>query len=502
MDQLVEFLYGNLSKDIKLSFSLARLELPNLMLFLRNLVQGWQKGTIAVEVLVKCLNYAMELLGRLDHPQELAQVIFWHELVGQEFNEWNNYRFELERIKVESLWREGAIQEALAVAIVIHSKSQKAGKQAYSGAEYDLAGANFTLGVAYKKLGAMKDALSYLQKAIRLFEGLGKLGSNMLSKTLKEQADCLKDLHLYEDSALTYKKAIALSKDLKDIRQIGIGKMQLSTVYMLQERYCDALRGFEDALILFEQLNEPASITTTLIKIGVTHRKAGDFEDAEQSLRKALSFSSNHSIREGEASSLGELGSLYSALGRLDEAISFLTQAADIYMNLGDIRFEGIVHHNIANIFIKLKRYGEARTELLLAIECKKEFGSSAEPWITWFSLHYLEFVSGNLEAASEAWHRALNEYLEYRRAGGHGHKPEESIAQAVGLAIRFDSVVEAEQAIQLLLEREDWKDNKNYLNKLQTIIDGERDLSLAKDESLDYSMSAELVILLESLAE
>jgi len=42
------------------------------------------------------------------------------------------------------------------------------------------------------------------------------------------------------------------------------------------------------------------------------------------------------------------------------------------------------VRNNLAGMFIKLKRYDDARQEIVRAIGCKKPFGHTAEPWKTW----------------------------------------------------------------------------------------------------------------------
>ena len=45
--------------------------------------------------------------------------------------------------------------------------------------------------------------------------------------------------------------------------------------------------------------------------------------------------------RPGEASSLGELGNLYAAMGRLEEAVAFYRHAVAIHVTLDDLSNEG-----------------------------------------------------------------------------------------------------------------------------------------------------------------
>ena len=52
-------------------------------------------------------------------------------------------------------------------------------------------------------------------------------------------------------------------------------------------------------------------------------------------------------------------------------------------------------------------------------VECGKPFGHAAEPWNTRGILCDLERAVGDASAAAEAWRKAVEAYLAYRRAGG-----------------------------------------------------------------------------------
>ena len=113
--------------------------------------------------------------------------------------------------------------------------------------------------------------------------------------------------------------------------------------------------------------------------MGIVYQDAGDYEAAEAAYRRSLEIKTQSNNRAGQASSLGQLGNLYNdKLNRPEEAVTFYRQAADIYVELGDLRYEGLARNNIADTLRKLKRYDEARSEILRAIECKRPFGHAA----------------------------------------------------------------------------------------------------------------------------
>ena len=206
--------------------------------------------------------------------------------------------------------------------------------------------------------------------------------------------------------------------------------------------------------------------------------------------------------RAGESYSLGELGNLYDAMGRLEEAATFYRQAVDIYLELQDLNCEGMVRNNLADTLIKLGRYDEARRELHRAIECRKPYGHAAEPWKTWDNLHNLEQATGNSQAAAQARQQSIQSYLDYRRAGGESQSPRAQLYALVAQAIQQGNTTEAEQILAQYSRVADAPPPfKAMIPKLQAILNGARDPALAADPDLDYDDAAELRLLLESLS-
>lgn len=188
-------------------------------------------------------------------------------------------------------------------------------------------------------------------------------------------------------------------------------------------------------------------------------------------------------------------------MGRTEESVTFLQQAAAIYVELGDTANEGRARNNLAIYLIKLRRHDAARRELQRAIECCKPFGHAAQPWKTWDILCDLEIAVKNPQAAAAARQKAIDAYLAYRRAGGESQNLSAQLYALVGQAIQGGNTVAAEQFLTQLSESEDTPDWGKILNsKLQAILRGERNPALAADPNLDYTHVAELQLLLEGL--
>ncbi len=196
------------------------------------------------------------------------------------------------------------------------------------------------------------------------------------------------------------------------------------------------------------------------------------------------------------------MGNLYQAkLQRLEEAITFYRQAADIYVELRDTCSEGAARSNIAAALRKLKRYDEARLEIEQAIECDSQVGHAAEPWKSFDILCDIETATGKREAARAAWQQARAAYLAYRQQGGYAQYPGGKLVDQVLALLAQEKHAEVEASLKQLGEDPNTPDFlKQLLPAVTTILNGSRDPALADDPALDFDDAAEILFLIERL--
>jgi tetratricopeptide (TPR) repeat protein len=505
MQQLAWFLYKQRFQDAELSARLTLLELPNLMALL-----DWTEEHGTPEELVNLTHRTEGLIAVLGRPQALARATRAREQAAlrvSQGSEWGGLRFKAESAKIDRLLEACQFPDAGQAARELLERSLKAGEDAYPEARYDTAMAHFYIGRALRMSGATEAARAPLGEARQRFESLAEAGdaraAHMTPAAISETADCLRDLGRLDEAAAAYEEAIRRAEQLDDRRSVTVSKGNLGTVRMKQQRYQEALEAYGEALATFESLGEPSSVAIAWHQIGMVHNSAGQFEQAEHSYRQSLAIEVREKDFAGEASSLGDLGNLYDVLGRLEEAVECYRQAADIYLRLQDKRSEGIVRSNLARTLVRLKRYDEARRELMRAIERNEPYGYAAEPWTTWHILHDLKQATCHPQAAAEARRRAFESYLSYRRDGGQSYGWGAKCCAAVSQAIHATSPSAAASwttALAQYLETEADPTRKAFLPKLQAILGGVRDPALADDPALFYQDAAELRLLLDSL--
>jgi tetratricopeptide (TPR) repeat protein len=238
---------------------------------------------------------------------------------------------------------------------------------------------------------------------------------------------------------------------------------------------------------------------------GTVHQDAGEAEAAEDAYRKSLAIKVRLGNIAGQANTLGQLGLLYGTLlDRPEEAVAFIRQAADKFVEIHDVAGERRQRSNLANNLRKLGRFEEARKETYRAIECHEQVGfdHAGEPWKTWAILAAIENDAENPAAAKEANLKAIHSYLAYRRDGGENHDPPGRICLAVSERLLAGDPTAAATLLDELVSDRDAAWLVPFIQALQAIVAGSRDRSLGDAPGIDYKMSAEILWLLQTLEQ
>jgi tetratricopeptide (TPR) repeat protein len=500
-----DFLHRQQRQKAEVAATLTLLELPNLFALLDHVQRaGDAEATIALTTSLH------SLLQRLGKPRLLERVGQTRDAAAAALGPaWNHTRFEAQRTRIEQLFGNGRLREVLDGAQELLRRARQAGETAYPTADFDLAMACALLGQVLTAVGGPDQALPYLDEALVRFETISVERANseakqMVSVCNTRRGQCLRDVGRLEEAAVAYEESIRSAEELGAERDIAVGKGQLGTVRLLQGRYEEALEAQEIARERFTRLDEPSSVAGSWHETGRVYQAAGQPDAAEDAYRKSLALEVRLGNVAGQAATLGQLGNLYNyVLDRPEEAVAFLRQAADRYVELGDEAGEARTRNNLGDTLRNLRRFEEARQEIRRALECKARFGHASQPWKTWDILHEIETADGNPAAATEAKRKAVESYLAYRRDGGENHDSDGRVCLAVTQALLAGEPATAASFIQQLSADSDmppWL--RPFVQVLQAIVDGSRDRTLADNPELSYTMAAEIFFLLETLEQ
>lgn len=502
MTELLDIIGDQLAKDARIAAALTLMELPNLMALL-----AWITPRESPDFVVETASKLEKLLSHLGRPKALALATATRLQAARGFAEdgpWSQARYLNGAANIDRFLQRGQAPAGLTAARWLLARCRYAGPGAYPDAMCDTTMAQFSLGRALRMKGDATAALAELNEVRGKLEDLAatqtKAAELTIPVVLTEAGDCLRSLGRLNEASAKYEEAIKRAETSENHRQRAVAQFQLGAVRMLQQRYDETLAAYEAALKIFESLGEPLSIASAWHQIGMVYRRTGQYALSEQAHRQSLTIRTQQQDLAGETLSLSELGNLLNSEGRLEEAAKVYRQAADRHRQAEDQRQEGFCRNNLADALIKLKRYDEARAELLQAVVCKAPFGHVAQPWTTWELLLHLEQVCGDSSAARAARERAIESFLAYRRDGGENHERGGPLCSRVYQAILQRSTAEMAQRLDEWSKAEHPADARALIPKLQAILRGDRDLSLADDQALDYRDAAELRLILEAL--
>jgi len=499
----VAFLVQQRNRDATIATTLTILELPNLFSLLEHVERtGDPEATID---LATSLYSLLQVLGKPRLIERVGQV---RDAAAMTLGEaWNHAQFQAAQTRIEQQLNAGLLREAYEGAQRLLKFAQAGGRQAYPAADYDFAIAHFTLARVLRSAGDLEQSLLLLRKARQLFETVEEQEPNrgaarMASVSISDEGDCLRGLGRLDEATAAYEEAIHRGKKLGDDRAVAVGKGQLGTVRMLQGLYSEALAAYAEARDRFTTLEEPRAVAAVWHQSGIAYDSAGQLGAAEDAYMKSLGIMVRLGDTAGQARTLAQLGNLYDGpLGRREEGVVFYRQAVDKYVESGDLLNEGVVRSNLAETFRKLGRVEEARQEILRAIECKAQFGHASEPWKTWAILADLEKEMGNMKSAEQATKKAVECYFAYRRDGGENYDPVGRISLTLMEALQAGDSAATASLIKQLGDDPDLPSRLHpFMKALQAIAGGSRDRTLADAVELDYTMVAEILLLIETL--
>jgi tetratricopeptide (TPR) repeat protein len=315
------------------------------------------------------------------------------------------------------------------------------------------------LGITYKQLGYVKEAIKYYKKALKISreigdrrgEGnqLGNLGNIYfyLGKTGKaieyynqtliihreigdkrgEEAD-LGNLGLAYNQLGEIRKAIEYHEQaLKIAREVGNKRREGADFGNLGLAYSDlgetrkAIEYHEQALKIAREISDRQGECADLGNLGLAYNDLGETRKAIEHYERALKISREIGDRRGEGASLGSLGVAYSDLGEIRKAIEYHEQALKIARKIGDKHGEGSQLGNLGNICIK---FGKARKAIEYheqALKISREIGDKRGECTDLGNLGSVYSQLGKIRKAIEYYEQALKVSKEVgdRRAEG-----------------------------------------------------------------------------------
>ncbi len=330
----------------------------------------------------------------------------------------------------------------------------------------------------YSELGRLDEALARLEGLRAQFSELGDRRG--VAKVLLEESNVHRLRAEYDQSIAKADEVLSVlaSQDDEDRMTLASARRTLGICYGMQGRLQDGLSHLEEALGLFESLDNEYGVATTLHDIGTAYLPL----DAERFLhysRKALAHWRRLGAKGPLAMTLNNIGVAQYRQGRFDQALETLREALAESRVMGLLPHQAYAQATVGDVY-------RARGEYGLAQKAYEEALTLAEEASEGFLVSYLVDALGNVQ-------RVLGRYEE----------AEELISQAVerGYEHGSDYEVAVAQISQAVLFHVRGKDDE-ALELARRAVDRLRDLGVKQELAKAYFHLSSILFSQEQTSE
>ena len=169
-----------------------------------------------------------------------------------------------------------------------------------------------------------------------------------------------------------------------------------------------AREHYEHALALYRRLGDTVSVAQVRNNLGLVHKNLCEWDNAVAHLSGALAAYRDCGRYAEAAGPLMNLGIVYQKSGDWERAADHYRQAEQIFLEVGDHLRLTVTSIGLGNVARLQRRFTEAETRLLAALERARSLGAQREEVLAIEFLGELDFDRGRTEAAVARYQEAL----------------------------------------------------------------------------------------------
>jgi eukaryotic-like serine/threonine-protein kinase len=214
------------------------------------------------------------------------------------------------------------------------------------------------LGIAYKNLGKLDEALNHFQQSLAIKRQINERRGQAAS--LNEIA-AIHHIQGRTDEALkSYQQSLEIRRDIGDRRGLGLTLINLGAMHIDRGRYGDALGAFKEALQIYRDVGDAANQALCFSNIGNIYLARAEHEEARTYLERAVELREKANVPVDLARSLASLADVSVRLGEYDRAQTQYLRAIDLWRKADDRRGVAIGSYGMGTLLAQQGRYGAA----------------------------------------------------------------------------------------------------------------------------------------------
>jgi len=210
------------------------------------------------------------------------------------------------------------------------------------------------LSTEYKKTDPLQ-AFLLSKEALEISEFYQYEGG--LITSLSNLALYYKELGDYNKSIDFYQHANSILEKSSDQEGIGLGLINIGSVFALKRDQQNAIENYNNALEIFRKLDQPDQQIIILNLIGSVFEKSGEADKALDAYKKAQRIVEILGEDLYGAEVLIHIGDVYSYQKNLDESLSFYSQALEIATAREDKLMVALASHDVGETYLKMGKF-------------------------------------------------------------------------------------------------------------------------------------------------
>ena len=274
----------------------------------------------------------------------------------------------------------------------------------------------FGMGRVQMASGNLSGSLDYLNRALTLSIQLENDEEKAL--ILHTVGAAYRMLGKPDDALRNYQESLVITRRLAEKVNIGRTLEEMAHVLVGQGKSDEALKNYQEALKLRREIGDQKGIGDSLIDLANLYHDRGQDDQAMPMYNESLQIQRDQGDERSQAVCLGNIGSVYFARNDYQQALTYYQQSLQLREKLkvpGDI---AETLHNLAETSVKLGRFDEALTQYLRALDLYRGAADKRDVAIESHSTATVFEYQGRYGAALNAEDEALKVFRGLQERG------------------------------------------------------------------------------------
>jgi tetratricopeptide (TPR) repeat protein/TolB-like protein len=231
----------------------------------------------------------------------------------------------------------------------------------------------FALGIAYRTLNRLEDALRFSDQGLEIRRRLDQKSG--IAESLLEIARTQQAMGRLDLAEASYKESLDLRKATGDRVGFGDTLLDMGNLYVERGLYGRAMELYKESLEVQREVGNQNYEALLLSNIGGISFLQGKYDDALTYYQRSLTIRERLGVPGDTADTLHNLAEAYERRGRYDEALDRYLKAIELRRNTGDKRNAALDRYSMGTVFERQGRLGAALASRKEALDTYKELG-------------------------------------------------------------------------------------------------------------------------------